>query len=75
MLISSPEASYFDPYLAPNSRSFGLPSQNLEQRASAEKEKFDFEEGSGGRKSLICPSQEKFHNVVLQGVRNISDAH
>ena len=24
--------------------------------------------------SLFCPSQEKFHTAVLQGVRNISDA-
>ena len=25
------------------------------------------------RNTLFCPSQEKFHTVVLQGVRNISD--
>ena len=26
------------------------------------------------RNFLFCPSQEKFHTVVLKGVRNISDA-
>ena len=29
MLIFSPKASYSDPHFAPNSRSFGLPSQRL----------------------------------------------
>ena len=28
-----------------------------------------------GQNSIFCPLQEKFHTVVLKGVRNISGAH
>ena len=44
---------------------------------SADNATFDLEillQMSGGEKYQIFPSREKFHTVVIKGVRNISEA-
>ena len=35
---------------------------------------FEFDVRREARNTLFCPSQEKFHTVVLRGVRNVPEA-